>query len=146
MKKQSFLFFVSGLLLTGCSTATISSVRSNVVPTEETVAYPVASVKAQNFTYYLFGFIPVFTGNPSRPNTKDYDLFEDRATPTTTEAMLEMAVERLRGDFLEDVHSNTVWTGSFSLWLVWQKQVSASGIVMANGPASEVSAETAESL
>ena len=84
--------------------------------------------------------------HPGRPNTKDYDLFEDRATPTTTEAMLEMAVERLRGDFLEDVHSNTVWTGSFSLWLVWQKQVSASGIVMANGPASEVSAETAESL
>ncbi|WP_176013226.1 hypothetical protein [Victivallis sp. Marseille-Q1083] len=114
----------------GCGTAQVRGIESKIEPTEATVEYPVATVEATNVSYWLFGLLPLYSGNPHRPNTGDYHIFQDLATPENNEEMAARGVVRYRADRLDDVRTTVDWSGWYSLGTVWRKVVRTDAVVM----------------
>lgn len=127
-------------LLGGCATSQIHTefAPDLKVDGKETVAV----VVAENYGYYLFGIIPLITGNPDKANTVSLTVFDDTVTMENNHRMILSAVNELNTPYtITDMRDSTDWTGGFSLWIIW-KQVLTSNAVALKGAASTNDADT----
>lgn len=124
-----FLISLSLLVLTGCATSRISGVPLTP-PDNPQSDYPLAHVKADNSTFLLFNCLPVFSGNPRRPNTGNYDLFTDQATADGIMSSLELALKRYDADYLANRQITIRRSGWHTLGIVWEKTILAEADVM----------------
>lgn len=132
MKKLFFVF--AGLLaavLVGCRTSEVTY----ITPPEPTYTDDGMQVTAylvgSNYGYYLFDCIPLFVGNPDRPNTKDYHvLFEDRLSELHNEEMLNKFARQVKLGKVRDVTHERRSSGVSTLWIVWTNSISSKGIAV----------------
>ena len=95
---------------------------------------PVAAVTAENYGYYLFGFLPIITGNPDKQNETSASMFEDTVTVENNHAMLAREVEKLGAESMGNLRDSTYWTGGFSLWIVWKQVLSSNALALKPAP------------
>ncbi len=123
MKKllKSALVLTLLLCLSGC--ATVKMARNFEGLRVDDGAKPVASVAIENYGYYLFGFIPLIAGEPRYPNAPLCTLFSDSVTPQNNMMMLAKTAQKTGAKKVTNLRVYESWTGSFSFWVVWQKQL-----------------------
>ncbi len=131
MKKVFLSIICFGIVATlvGCRTSHVDVIyptQPTKVDGEEMVAY----LKGDNTCYYLFGFIPFWTGNPSRPNTSDYELFEDRLSEIRNEAMLEKVAKQIKADRVVKIEHDRQVRGWNTLGIVWTKTIISQGLAV----------------
>lgn len=97
---------------------------------------PAAVIVAENYGYYLFGFIPLIAGNPDNANATSLTVFKDTVTIENNHRMILAAADELNTPYtLTNMRDSTDWTGAFSLWIIW-KQVLNSNTVAIKAPAT----------
>ena len=107
---------LSAALLCGCATT-----QSAKVYTTSPDRPAKTAVSAENYGYYLFSAIPLFTGNPDRPNDVSMKFFSDTVNIENNQKMIFKEAEKLGAGTLSNINNSTDWTGSFSLWIVWKQ-------------------------
>ena len=93
-----------------------------------------AAVTAEIYGYYLFGFLPIITGNPDKQNETSASMFEDTVTVENNHAMLAREVEKLGAESMGNLRDSTYWTGGFSLWIVWKQVLSSNALALKPAP------------
>ncbi|MEI6646790.1 MAG: hypothetical protein WCP12_12215 [bacterium] len=107
--------------LSGC--ATVKTARNFDGLRVDGGAKPVATVAIENYGYYLFGLIPLIAGEPRYPNAPLCSLFNDTVTTQNNMLMLSKTAQKYGGKKVAHLRVYEHWTGSFSLWVIWQKQL-----------------------
>jgi hypothetical protein len=113
--------------LSGC--ATVKTARNFEDLRVDGGAKPVATVAIENYGYYLLGFIPLIAGEPRYPNAPLCTLFNDTVTPQNNMMMLTKTAQKVGGKRVSHVRVYENWTGSFSFWVVWQKQLFTGAVI-----------------
>lgn len=98
--------------LCGCATTQVSKNIPENNP--ENVA---GVIFAENYGYYLFGFLPICCGNSDYPNDVSMTFFKDKVTIEKNAQMIKKEAENLGAKSIKDVRHHTMWTGGFSLWI-----------------------------
>jgi hypothetical protein len=107
--------------LSGC--ATVKTARNFEGLRVENGAKPLATVSIENYGYYLFGVIPLIAGEPRYPNAPMCALFNDTVTTQNNMLMLSKTARRIGAKKVANLRVYENWTGSFSFWVIWQKQI-----------------------
>ena len=118
------------LLVSGCVTSTLKITPAEpgrVSRNGSPVAY---SLKGMNSGVYLFYYIPLWTGNPRRPNQRDYDILRHRINDKAIYRMFDAANRRRRTDGVEDVTVESRSSGVWTLWIFWKRSVHGSGVLI----------------
>ena len=111
----------SVICLSGC--ATVKTARNFEGLRVDGGAQPIATVAIENYGYYLFGFIPLIAGEPRYPNAPLCAIFSDTVTSQNNMLMLSKTAQKTGAKKVSHVRVYENWTGSFSFWIVWQKQL-----------------------
>ena len=140
-------FLISAVVLTaalfagGCvRTSTLewqSASPGEVSRSGNPVAY---HLKARNCGVYLFNVLPVWSGKVSRPNRKDYELWEDMVNYWDMRRLLDCELRRLGAARVEDIEMSSHSSGLWGLWIFWKKSMIATGVAVKNAPNTKKSA------
>ena len=110
------------LTVAGCTSVVVTT---NLHGQELTPgAKPIAHIYADNWGIYLFYYIPLVTGDPSRPN--GWRLFEDTVHIGPVVSMVARKAKELGATRTTDLSTYTVSYQSIPL-LIWAKTVEVSG-------------------
>ena len=85
---------------------------------------PVAHVNGCIYGFYLFGVVPLASGDPK---TGEADFFADNATLAKTVDMLSSKSRDLGSSAVLDMDSRILSRGAYSLWIVWYREAQVSG-------------------
>ncbi len=120
MKNLLFPLLTAALLIAaGCQTANVTFSRPEKTEKLASGEKVVAHMRGENSSYYLFNLIPLFCGNPYRPNTGDYTVFNNRLSEISNEYMLDQAAKTwLDADGAVNFSHSRRFSGAFSLWIV----------------------------
>ena len=122
---KNLLNVACSMVLTVClfGCATVKTARNFEGLHVDGGAQPVATVAIENYGYYLFGLIPLIAGEPRYPNAPLCTLFSDTVTPQNNMLMLSKTAQKTGAKKVCNVRVYEHWMGSFSFWVVWQKQL-----------------------
>ncbi len=129
MRKKMMMAVLAAVILAtaGCNTSTMTSTPAVEGQTSLSGAKAVANLEADNWGLFLFYWIPIWSGNPSRPNRRDYVMFGNRVQEKYMDAMLRSRAKKLKADAVEDVTIQEDSTGFFGLWIFWRRSMKAMG-------------------
>lgn len=113
----------------GCNTSIVKSQPPVKGQTSSTGAPVVANLEGSNWGLFLFYYIPLWSGNPNRPNRRDYITFRNRIGNKYTTGMLRGWARQLKAD-VEDVQITDSSTGAFSLWIFWRRSQTATAVAV----------------
>lgn len=133
MKKYLLLmtFAVAVLLTGGCvRTSTLEWIPAQVGDVSSSGKEVAYHLKARNCGLYLFNFIPIWSGKVSRPNRKDYELWEDMVNEWDMRRLLDRELKRLGASHVEDVKMSSYSSGAWTLWIFWKKSMTASAVAI----------------
>jgi hypothetical protein len=110
-------------IYSGCSTIDTGTVftEQGIVTTN---AKPIANINANNYGYYLFCAVPIWTGNP---NSNGSSLFSNQVTLEKVMGMVIKKSKELGAIRVVDLQSNVIWSSGWSLGLIGFKEVQVSG-------------------
>lgn len=117
------------LMAAGCSTSVVSMLPPAEAQTSSNGKQVVANLEGSNWGIFLFYGIPLWSGNPNRPNRRDYVVGQNRIKHTDTEQMLKHWAEPLNAE-VEDVAITESSTGFFSLWILWRRSSHATAVAV----------------
>ncbi len=129
MKNSCVYFIFALLLLTGCATTEVSTTFEDISVNNKK---PAGTIVAENYGYYLFGYLPICAGNPDKPNETSMTIFEDTVSIQNNQKMLNLEAKKLNSNEITDVRHSTYWTGSFSLWIIWKQVLSSNALAIKN--------------
>lgn len=120
------------LLLAGCFSGTS---LSRVTPAWEgqltSAGEPAtANVTVENRGQFLFNWIPIWTGDATRPNLGNYNMWQNRMRPGYMRYMLEVERKKLKADRLVDLRQTEYSSGVTTLWLVWTRTVRIAAVAV----------------
>lgn len=129
MKKilLSLCVFAGVAGLSGC--ATVKTARNFEGLRVDGGARPLATVAIENYGYYLFGLIPLIAGEPRYPNAPVCTFFEDTVTAQNNMTILSKVAAKVGGKKVAHLRVYEDWTGSFSFWLVWKKELFTGAVI-----------------
>ena len=84
-------------------------------------------LEGMNTGVYLFYWIPLWTGNPKRPNQRDYDILRHRINDKAIYRMFDSAAKRMGKGRVEDIQVRTGSSGVWTLWIFWKRSVRGTG-------------------
>lgn len=90
----------------------------------------VANLMVENRGVYLFNWLPIWSGNPNRPNLRKYHLFRDSMRPIHMRFMLETATAKAGAGRYLDQKTATEESGAFSLWLFWNRTTRSTAVAV----------------
>ena len=90
----------------------------------------VQNVTAVNRGMYLFNLIPLWSGYPTRPNRHEYKVFQDTLDRANMRRMMDVHLDKWGADRVEDVEIKTSSSGAFSLWIIWRRTMTATGVAV----------------
>ncbi|WP_294481218.1 hypothetical protein [uncultured Victivallis sp.] len=129
-------FFVTSMLAAailaggmGCNTSVVKSFPAVEGQTSSTGARVLANLEGSNWGLFLFYYIPLWSGNPNRPNRRDYTTFRNRIENKYTAGMLRGWARQMKAD-VEDIQITDSSTGFFSLWILWRRSQSATAVAV----------------
>lgn len=128
MKTINTIILVCVIFLTGCATTEVSTQFNDNITAESNT--PVATIFAENYGYYLFGYLPICAGNPNKPNVNTMSLFEDTVTIENNGKMINYEAQKLGATSLADIRHSTNWTGGFSLWIIWKQVLTSNAFAV----------------
>ena len=116
------------LLLASCATSTV--VHRPVADGQKTLAGHPAAMHVEGMIsgVYLFYWLPLWSGQWTKPNRQDYDLFTDNLKPRHMYKMLDMYARKHEWGKVEDVTVSERSTGWIGLWIFWKRSIHASGL------------------
>ncbi len=128
----AFILLWVAALLSGCATTEITKALNGTVRVNgrETAG----TICAENYGYYLFSVVPLFAGNPEKPNKTSMCFFKDTVTLENNKKMIDMETEKLGGGTLCNLKNSVDWTGSFSLWIFWKQVLTSNATVLKTSP------------
>ncbi|MDY6069651.1 MAG: hypothetical protein SPI34_08025 [Opitutales bacterium] len=115
-------------LLAGCATTESTNALSGTVSVNgcETAG----TICAENYGYYLFSVVPLFAGNPEKPNQTSMCFFKDTVNLENNKKMIDKEAATLGGGVLCNLQNSVDWTGSFSLWIIWKQVLYSNATVL----------------
>ena len=123
------------LAFAGCSSySEIARWKSNIPVNDGEV--PIASFVTQNFSYQLFGFIPLCTGRPWRKGNEDVvddfnvKLFADEATLDNNLVSLQHALDVVGSHRISQLRSTEDDSSMWSLLLVNRHEVRTQCLIL----------------
>lgn len=132
----SALCFAGGCVRTS-TLEWIPAAPGTVTSTGKPAAY---HLKARNCGLYLFNVLPIWSGKVSRPNRKDYELWEDMVNYWDMRRLLDCELHRLKAGPVEDIKMDSYSTGMWGLWIFWKKSMVATGVAVKNMPGTKKTA------
>ena len=117
--KKILPYLISALVLCGCATTQVKNIEPAGVSDAKAVVF------AENYGYYLFGFLPIICGDPENMNDTSLTFFEDTVQIKNNANMIAREAEKLGAKELLDVKHLTNWTGGFSCWIIWKQVMSS---------------------
>ncbi len=123
------------LSLCACATTEVSDNFPSNVKVDS--AKPVALISAENYGYYLFAYLPLFAGNPEKPNENTMTFFEDTASLANNHSMINFEAKKIGADKLSSIGDTEEWTGGFSLWIIWKKTIKSSAMATVEIPSQD---------
>lgn len=131
MRKLLLLTFAVTLLSgSGCVTSTVNHIRAKGGEKSSNGNRAVAHIEGMNSGVFLFYYIPLWSGKPTRPNRRDYDTFENHISRKDMRKQLDLHAKRLGADAVDDVSIYTKSTGIWTLWIFWKRSVHGTGIAV----------------
>jgi len=130
MMKKFATILLLAVLAAGCRTSTVTPTRPTAPATLADGSKVVAYLRGENTCYYLFDCIPLWCGNPARPNTGDYYIFHSKFSEIRNQAMLEGFAEKLNADAVVQISHKSTSTGIGTLWIVWTEVIETTGIAV----------------
>lgn len=118
------------LAMSGCATSEMIMQPPAAGQTGPGGAKVVENLEARNWGVFLFYWIPVWSGNPGRPNQRDYVVFENRVKEKYMEIMFRNRAKQLKAGEVEDIRVRESSTGFFSLWILWRRSMSATAVAV----------------
>ena len=131
MKKVFGILLLAGLLA-GCRTSEVLTEPARPGQRSASGAPVIANVSAVNYGYYLFGCLPIWSGNPNRPNQELYWMWKDAVHDHYQKQMMDFARRKVKGDRIEDYSSNEHFSGVYTLWIVWRKVLRSNAVIVKN--------------
>ena len=131
MKKIAMLSAALSLLAAGCTTSVCRHYETDAV-TGSSGRPAVAVVKGMNCGYFLFYGIPLWSGTPHRPNENEWDLWMNQVRERDIRRMLSLRAEQLGADDVDDVKIRETSRGWWTLWIVWRRTITGTGIAVRN--------------
>ncbi len=125
------------LLLAGCVTSTVKPIReykefSKMTPAGNMV---VADIEGTNYTSYLFGVFPLVGGSWGRPNSSQYNMYQDTVSNRKIHYMMNWyATKVMKSDGIENLQIVRDTIGWPTLWIVSWRTVHASAQVVKHRP------------
>jgi len=117
--------FAAAALLSGCAnfaSASGESLSGQAIASNG--MKPVAHVNASIYGFYLFGVVPLASGDPKDGKAS---LFANNATLDKALGMLCSKSGELGSTAVLDMSSRTVSRGAWSFWIVWYREAQISG-------------------
>lgn len=114
---------------TGCNTSVVKSLPPVEGQTSSAGSRVVANLEGSNWGLFLFYYIPLWSGNPNRPNRRDYITFRNRIENKYTAGMLRGWAGQMKAD-VEDIQISDSSTGLFSLWILWRRSQTATAVAV----------------
>ena len=118
------------LAVAGCNTSMMTMEPPAPEQTASSGAKVVQNLKARNWGLFLFDSIPLFSGNPWRPNRRDYYFFENRVDEKYMDIMMRDRAKQLKADGVADMKIQERSTGFFSLWIIWRRSITATAVAV----------------
>ena len=128
MKKILFSLVIL-LSVCGCTTSKLVATKPYEEQKSSAGNRVVANVKGEINGLYLFYWIPLWSGEPWRPNERDYDTFTHYVTPAYMSRMLDNYRRRHKYDAVEDLEINRVNRGWWSLGILWVRSIYGSAVM-----------------
>ena len=129
MKKIAMLSAVLSLLAAGCTTSVCRHYETEMA-TGSSGRPAVAVVQGMNCGIFLFYGIPLWSGTPHRPNENEWDLWKNQVRERDIRRMLTVRAYQLGADDVDDLKIRETASGWWSLWIVWRRTISGSGIAV----------------
>ena len=85
------------------------------------------NLTAVNNGMYLFYWIPLWNGYPTRPNRHDYELGKHLLTRPNMRMILDCKLRELEADRVEDIEYTESSSGMLGLWIIWKRTMRATG-------------------
>jgi len=129
MKKilNTVCMFACVVSLSGCATVKLAQNFEGLRVDEG--AKPLVTVAIENYGYYLFSYIPLIAGEPRYPNAPVCSLFRDTVTSQNNMMVLSKVAQKVGGKRVAHVRTYEDWTGSFSFWIVWKKELFTGAVI-----------------
>ena len=126
MKRNILLLLVIStvcLIISGCSSIDTGNVfnEQGIVTTNSKA---VAHINANNYGYYLFCSVPIWTGNP---NSNGSSFFTNQVTVEKVTDMVTKKSRDLGAKRTVDLQSKVTWSSGWSLGIIGFKEVQVSG-------------------
>ncbi len=128
MKKFLLVLIAATCLLniSGCVTNTVEIMHRYDPGTKFTDdgREVVAEIRAENYVTLLFGFIPILSGRPERPNSMQYHMWKNTARDHYMKQSMNWYTKRvMKCSGFTDYKSETNFSGWWSLWIVCKKDI-----------------------
>lgn len=122
----------------GCVTSTLKYIPADPGSVSQSGAPVNYVVEGMNSGVYLFYYIPLWSGNPRRPNQRDYDLFRHRVNDKAIYRMFDVAARRMHSARYEDAVVTHRSVGIWTLWIVWKRSVHGRAVLIDEKPPRRV--------
>ncbi|MEG1979522.1 MAG: hypothetical protein RR060_02290 [Victivallaceae bacterium] len=123
MKKCALLLtaLIFTLSLTSCQTASVKVTEFNTPKVTASGTELIAFAEADNYSWLLFNWIPLFSGNADRPNTGSYTIIFERskATKRYSERMLKNLPQKKFKYQLVDLETTDRSVAYPTLFIFW---------------------------
>ena len=100
------------------------------------------NLTAVNRGMYLFNLIPLWSGYETRPNRHEYKIGQNMLTHPAMRRMMDVHLDKWKADRVEDVKISESASGAFSLWIVWRRTMTATGVAVKVTPDNEKTENT----
>ena len=120
----------AAFLASGCVTSTLKVTPADPGSVSKSGAPVSYVVEGMNSGVYLFYYIPLWTGNPHRPNQRDYDLLCHRVDDKAIYRMFDVAAQRMDSARFEDATVSHRSSGIWTLGIVWKRSVHGRAVLI----------------
>ncbi|MBR4615196.1 MAG: hypothetical protein IKO55_06280 [Kiritimatiellae bacterium] len=132
---KNLIYGIAMLAFAGCSSYSEIARWDSTMPINDGEV-PIASFVTQNFSYQLFGFIPISSGVPWTEGDEDVcdefnvSLFSDKATLDNNLVSLRHALDRVGSHRVTQLRTYESDDSNWSLYLVNRHEVRTSCIIL----------------
>jgi len=124
MKRVALMFLAA--FAAGCTTVQYSTVYNGVkVDNGRT---PIATVEIENSGWFLFGFIPVASGNPEKPDRCSCKLFRNTVKLENNYRVLERRAQDVGADSIANLTSH--WTDESAFVILLKRRACHTSAVL----------------
>lgn len=125
--KRALAFSLALALMVGCATVqTATEFRGTSVNGNPK---PVTSIAIENSGWYIFGVLPIITGDPAHPGPWSFRLFRNTVTLENNIKMLQMKADEFGATNLENLESWTDDNLSIGLFVLGIKSIYTAAVI-----------------